>query len=89
MIIEGDDVQKKVREAFGLDDNVKIVFQAYNDEWSEWCDIEGAEIQHMGKIRIVLQPLQAKNYTAQPQVSLFYSTWACFFAKKVRSLHTC
>ena len=44
MIIEGDDVQKKVREAFGLDDNVKIVFQAYNDEWSEWCDIEGAEI---------------------------------------------
>ena len=74
VIIEGDDVQKKVREAFGLDDNVKIVFQAYNDEWSEWCDIEGAEIQHMGKIRIVLQPQQAKNSTAQPQVSLFYST---------------
>ena len=24
MIIEGDDVQKKVREAFGLDDNVKV-----------------------------------------------------------------
>ena len=51
-----------------------MVFQAYNDEWSEWCDIEGAEIQHMGKIRIVLQPQQAKNSTAQPQVSLFYST---------------
>ena len=46
VIIETDNVQKKVREAFGLDDNVKTVFQAYNDEWSEWCDIEGAE--HMG-----------------------------------------
>ena len=48
VIIERDDVQKKIREAFGLDDNVKTVFQAYNDEWSEWCDIEEAEIQHMG-----------------------------------------
>ena len=45
VVIERDDVQKKVREAFGLD--VKTVFQAYNDKWSEWCDIEGAEIQHM------------------------------------------
>ena len=45
VVIEREDVQKKVREAFGLD--VKTVFQAYNDEWSEWCDIEGAEIQHM------------------------------------------
>ena len=48
VIIERDDVQKKIREAFGLDDNVKTLFQAYNDEWSEWCDIEEAEIQHMG-----------------------------------------
>ena len=47
VIIERDDVQKKIREAFGLDDNVKTVFQAYKDEWFEWCDIEGAEIQHM------------------------------------------
>ena len=48
VIKERDDVQKKIREAFGLDDNVKTVFQAYNDEWSKWCDIEEAEIQHMG-----------------------------------------
>ena len=48
VIIERDDVQKKIRKAFGLDDNVKTVFQANKAEWSEWCDIEEAEIQHMG-----------------------------------------
>ena len=69
VIIERDDVQKKIRKAFGLDDNVKTVFQAYKDEWSEWCDIEEAEIQHnwgtegVGELRVFVCSSPQWKYT--------------------------
>ena len=38
-IHKDDDVIFKVKETFGLDVETGVILQAYEEEWSEWCDV--------------------------------------------------